>query len=272
MATKSTLKTIWYTPDPVWIKIQPLLGPEKLPGTPGRPAVPFRRVLDGIIYVLRTGCQWKAAPKEFGSGSTLHRRFQQWVAAGVFLQIWVLLLEEYDQLRGIAWQWQSLDTIMTKAPLGGEATGPNPTDRAKSGTKRHVLSDQRGAPLAVGVTAANRHDMKAACEVLDAVVLKRPKPSRRLKQHLCLDKAYDFPEIDRGVRARGYEPHIRHRGEPPLQGKRRHPARRWVVERTHSWHNRYRRLLIRWEKKAENFLALFHLACAITIYRLTVLG
>ena len=82
MAESKHLPTIWRLPDEVWAEIKPLLPPEKPAGTPGRPAVPFRKVLDGILYVLRTGCQWKAVPKEFGSGSTCHQRFQEWERTG----------------------------------------------------------------------------------------------------------------------------------------------------------------------------------------------
>ena len=152
--------------------------------------------------------------------------------------------------------------------FGGAQTGPNPTDRGKSGTKRHVLTDQRGAPLAVTITAANCHDMKAAFATLDALVPRRPPIRPYHPQHLCLDKGYDYPEIDEGVRQRGYLTHIRRRGERKLEpGERHHPARRWVVERTNSWHNRFRKLAVRFEKKVENYLALVHLACALIIYR-----
>ena len=82
-----------------------------------------RPVLDGILYVLRTGCQWKAAPSEFGSASTLHRYFQEWTKKGVFFRLWKEALREYDALKRIDWGWQSLDGAMTKAPLGGEKSG-----------------------------------------------------------------------------------------------------------------------------------------------------
>ncbi len=113
------LPTIRSIPDDLWVEIAPLLGEEKRPGTRGRPPVPFREVLDGILYVLRTGCQWKQLPREYGSGSTCHRRFQQWVSQGVFERLWIRLLERYDELRGIKWKWQSLDSSSVKAPLGG---------------------------------------------------------------------------------------------------------------------------------------------------------
>ena len=116
---KRTLGTIRHIPDDLWLEVQSLLPPEKKPGTNGRPVVPFRKVLDGILFVLRTGCQWKDLGAEFGSGSTCHRRFQEWVKMGVFRQLWVKLLERYDELRGIRWEWQSLDSLSVKAPLGG---------------------------------------------------------------------------------------------------------------------------------------------------------
>jgi len=88
-------------------------------------------ILEGIFYVLRTGIQWKATPREYGSSSSLHRYFQALVTAGFFETIWAKGLERYDELKGIGWEWQSLDGCMTKSPLGGEAVGRNPTDRGK---------------------------------------------------------------------------------------------------------------------------------------------
>ena len=117
---RKTLGTIRRIPDDLWMEVQPLLPHEKALGTNGRPVVPFRMVLDGILYVLRTGCQWKMLPAEYGSGSTCHRRFQEWVRKGVFQKLWVKLLERYDELKGISWEWQSLDSLAVKAPLGGK--------------------------------------------------------------------------------------------------------------------------------------------------------
>lgn len=113
------LPTIRRLPSDLWMEIEPMLGREKEPKTRGRPPVPFRYVLDGILYVLRTGCQWKALPREYGSGSTCHRRFQQWVRDGVFEKLWVKLLNRYDDIKGIKWKWLSLDSSSVKAPLGG---------------------------------------------------------------------------------------------------------------------------------------------------------
>ena len=272
MATKPTLNTIWHIPDDLWKKIKPLLGTEKALGTEGRPVVPYRVVFNGILYVLRTGCQWKHAPEKFGSGSTLHRRFQQWRKRGVFTRLHRILLRQYDARRGILWLWQALDSASTKAPLGGQKTGKNPTDRAKLGTKRHIVTDQRGAPLALVISGANRHDKKLALATIDAIAVERPRVSDQDKQHLCGDKGYDFDDVREGLEERGYTVHIPPRGVPPQSGARKHKAKRWVVERTHSWLNRYRRLLVRWEKNDENYAALIHFAFSIELYRLIVLG
>ena len=112
------LPTIRRIPDDLWDKIKLLLPSEKPHYTTGLPIIPFRNVLDGIL-LLRTGCQWKMMPKEYGSGSTCHRRFQEWTVSKVFQRLWVRLLEGYDDLRGIGWKWQALDSISVKAPLGG---------------------------------------------------------------------------------------------------------------------------------------------------------
>lgn len=121
------------------------------------------------------------------------------------------------------------------------------------------------------MTGAHCHDMKAAAATLDALVVERPRPTPEQSQHLCLDKGYDFPEIETAVRHRCYIPHIRRRGDSVPQC-RRHPARRWVVERTGSWHNRFRKLLVRFEKHVENYLGLVHLACCLIVYRQILLG
>ena len=110
----------WRLPDELGDRIEPLMPQVRRSRKGGRPWVPLRQMLDGIFYVLRTGCQWKAVPPEFGSGSTLHRWFQKLVKRGLFRKLWEGGLMEYDDLKGIQWDWQSIDGAMTKAPLGGE--------------------------------------------------------------------------------------------------------------------------------------------------------
>ena len=107
-------------PDALWKRIDPLLPNYKRSCKGGRPRLSLRKVMTGILYVLHTGCQWKAMPREFGSGSAIHAYFQDWVNRGVFQKLWKAALEEYDDLKGIDWEWQSLDGAMNKSPLGGE--------------------------------------------------------------------------------------------------------------------------------------------------------
>jgi transposase len=127
LTEKSTQKEVpsWELSDELWQKIEPLLPKpksrlrgrgKKRRNVGGRPAAPRRRVMAGILHILRTGCQWNAVPKEFGSGKTLHRYFQKWVRARVFKKMWQAGLMEYDEVKGIQWEWQSVDGAMTKAP------------------------------------------------------------------------------------------------------------------------------------------------------------
>jgi transposase len=138
----------------------------------------------------------------------------------------------------------------------------------KKGTKRSLLVDGRGAPLSLIVAGANRHDVKLLAQTLDAIVIRRPKPTRNKPQHLCVDKGYRGKAADVQMRARGYIPHVP--TQSPQRGghKTNGRARRWVVERTHSWINNYRKLRVRYEKKAANFEALLHLATAMICWRM----
>jgi putative transposase len=156
-----------------------------------------------------------------------------------------------------------------QSPLGGEATGPNPTDRGKCGTKRSLLTEEQGIPIAVVVAGANRHDMKLLADTLDAAVMERPEPTEEAPQHVCLDKGYDDDVCRQEVESRGYIPHIRCRGEEQ-QARREIPgyrARRWVVEVCHSWLNRFRKILVRFEKKLATHLALLQFACAYIVLK-----
>jgi putative transposase len=158
--------------------------------------------------------------------------------------------------------------------VGGK-TGPNPTDRAKGGTKRSLLTDGAGMPLGLAVGGANVNDFKLVRETIESIPLDRPRPTRNRPQGLCLDKGYDYDEVRALARQFRYTAHIRSRGEEAQLIKRRarFTARRWVAERTHSWMNRFRRILIRWEKKPENYLAMLHLACGwITYHASGLLG
>ena len=120
-------------PDGMWERIEVLLPKRRRRKVGGRPPLSWRPVIDGIFYVLRTGCQWKAAPKCFGSGSSLHRYFQMLVKRRCFADLWAMALLEYDDLVGLEWKWQSMDGAMTKAPLGGEKNRAQPDRSGQAG-------------------------------------------------------------------------------------------------------------------------------------------
>lgn len=132
-----------------------------------------------------------------------------------------------------------------------------------------MLVEATGGPLAAVVAAANVHDTKLLAETLAASVVERPVPSAAQPQHLCLDKGYDNPTGHAAVAAHAYTGHIRRIGEEKLDsnGEKRHPARRWVVERTLGWLSKCRALLVRYDKKSSNYLGLIQLACGLLWYR-----
>ncbi|WP_086003133.1 IS5 family transposase [Polaromonas sp. JS666] len=278
MATRKRVES-WVVTDEFWRRVEPLIPVRERSADKeylrkagaGRPPKPARQVFEAVVYVLRTGCQWKALPKErFGSASAVHKRFLEWEAAGVFEAIWKAGLAEYDQMEGIAWRWQSIDGAMFKAPLAQEAVGRNPTDRGKKGgSKRHLLVDGRGVPLSLVVTGANEHDVTQLDAVLQTIMVKRKTPGARRSKHLCADAGYRGRRALEIIESHGYIPHVVDRGKE-ADAKRRDPtkkARRWVVEVCHSWFNRFRKLLVRYEKLKRSFVALNHIAAAIIALR-----
>jgi transposase len=269
--TKPDQVDFFQVPDELWQAIQKLLPQRPTQGRRGRPPCDDRAALNFIWYVLWTGCQWKAVHRDwFGiSSSAAHDRFQLWRGLDIFGELMKAMVEYYQVEREVGWEWQALDSKSVPAPLGGPKTGKNPTDRAKAGSKIHILVDAQGLPLALHVTGANEHDKWSADDLIDAIVVDRPDP-QETPQHLCADKGYDYPDVHEKVATEQYIPHIKHRrrkNEPPAEecpipGEHRYPARRWVVERTLSWLAKRRSLKVRWCKKDENWLALIQFACA----------
>lgn len=159
----------WEVSDAFWEKVSPLVPvPERDPNKAyrrksggGRKPMEHRQIFEAIMYVLRTGCQWKALPKErFGSPSAIHTHFMRWMHAGFFVSIWRAGLAEYDEMEGIAWHWQSIDGAMTKAPMAQETVGRNPTDRGKKRKQASCLGGRAWRPL---VDSRNR-SKQARCE------------------------------------------------------------------------------------------------------------
>lgn len=147
MASDGTLR-FHQIPEALWQRIDLVIPIYKSNCKGGRPRLAMRNIVGGILYVLATGCQWKAMPRQFGSGSAIHAYFQEWVEAGVFQELWELALTEYDDLFGIDWQWQSLDGAMTKSPLGGEKNREKPNGSRQ--TRRQAFHTDRWSRRATG--------------------------------------------------------------------------------------------------------------------------
>lgn len=214
--TVKPLETIWEVSDELWAHIEPILlkdAPPPPPAKGGRPRTNWRQAFNGIIFRMRSGCQWNQLPKQFGDDSSVHRWFQRWCKNKVMEKIWAVLVEECDELGGVHWEWQSADGAQGKARFGGGHVGPNPTDRGKNGTKRSLVVEQDGGPLGVVIAGANVHDTKLLEQTLKAIVVELPKPTVENPQHLCLDKGYDNPTGREAAITKGHTAHIRRIGE-----------------------------------------------------------
>lgn len=129
-------------PEALWAQMVLVLPPPKVRKKDGRPRMEDRQAMTAMVYVLRTGCQWKALPRSLGAPSTVHDRFQEWREAQVFERLWQAGLLTYDTLKGLEWEWQAMDGTMTKAPLGGETGGQKP-DRARQARDQTERADRR---------------------------------------------------------------------------------------------------------------------------------
>ena len=263
--------------DELWARIEPLLQFSQRTRPGGSPPRPLRSLFNGIFYLLKTGCQWDMIPKCYGSKSTLHEHYQRWVKAGVFERIFGLNIKEYDAAWGIGWVHQAMDGGIVQAPTrhpGGsraaeDGLGRNPTDRGRQGSKLHLHVEQSGIPLGIEVVGANVHDSRLVSSTLETLIIERPAVTPQSAQHLSLDKGYDYKRVEREVQDHHYTAHIRRIGEEKQDatGEKKHPARRWVVERTIAWLKGFRALRTRYICKGKNYLALVHLACAIIVFR-----
>ena len=196
--------------DELWQRLQPLL-PKRRRNRhvqyAGRKPAEDRRVLNGILFVLRTGVPWRALPatSDFPSGVTCWRRLRRWHKAGVWQRLFEALLVELQKAHQIDWYRALVDSASLRAPGGGKKTGPNPTDRRKLGSKHHVLTDAHGIPLATVLTKANRHDVTQLLPLLDKVPRvrgQRGAPRSRPKQ-VQADRAYDSEPHRRRLKKRG---------------------------------------------------------------------
>ncbi len=257
--------------DALWTHTAPLLPPERPKPKGGRPRIADRAVLTGIVFVLQSGIPWEMLPQELGCGSGMScwRRLRDWQRAGVWKRLHHVLLQRLQDAGQIDWERASLDSASVPAPGGGEQTGKDPTNRGKLGTKRHLVVDRHGLPVAIILSAANVHDSKLLEDTVDAIPplrlpgKRRGRPRKRPRQ-LHADKGYDYPRCRQALRARNIIPRIARRG---IESSERLGRYRWVVERTLAWLNRFRRLKVRYERRADIHHALLSCGCALICLR-----
>jgi transposase len=224
-----------YIIEPIWQQLSALLPRTQTEHPLGchRPRIPDRVVFEKLVQVLVFGCAYERISDESCSASTLRRRRDQWIEAGVMEALEAMALESYDRTIGLELFEVAVDGCITKAPCGGEKAGKSPVDRGKQGIKRSTVVDADGVPLGVITAPANRHDSPLLGETLHTVGGLPERAS------VHLDRAYDSNATRQLLESRGLIGAISEKGKPaPLRG-----GTRWVVERTNSWHNAHKKLV-----------------------------
>jgi transposase len=237
--------------DRQWEFIQPLLPPS---ARTGRPRADDRRTVEGILYVLITGCRWQDLPREYGAPTTVWRRLKRWGEAGIWERIWRTALAVLDGQGKLDWTMAFLDGSFAPAKNGGDKVGL--TKKGK-GTKWMLVVDGTGLPLGFHLDGANRAEVKLAEQTLDTIRVSRPRG--RPKQHpqkLVADRRYDSSAFRRALRGRGIRMCIPPKRRPktwkakrgrPIVARKGDYRQRFKVERSFAWLGNFRRLLIRWE-------------------------
>jgi transposase len=256
--------------DELWERIKPLLPPPRRRRFrfPGRKSLDYRKILTGILFVLKSGIAWDTLPAELGCGcgKTCRHYLQVWHQAGVWQRLHALLLAELNGADEIDWSRALIDASFAKAPEGGEDTGPNPTDRSKSGSKHHVLTDAQGIPLNATVTAANVNEVTQLLNVLvnKPAVGGKPGPKRELPERLQGDSGYDSEPLRVLLRWLGITPLLGKRWREHGSGLGRF---RWFVERTISWLHSFGRLRRRLDRLTEIQEGFLRLSCSLVCLR-----
>lgn len=248
--------------EPLWSQFGALIPPveDHHPLGCHRPRITDRVVFDKLIQVLVLGAAYEKIGDSSCSATTIRRRRDEWIIAGIFPALEQLCLEAYDRIVGLELENLSVDGCIVKAPCGGELSGKSPVDRGKQGTKRSVLTDGKGIPLGCVAAPANRHDsplLRPTLEKLSRFGFHLPQ---RITVHL--DAGYDSGKTRTLLTELGCEWVISTKGEPLQAGAR------WVVERTNSWHTRgFKKLLICTERRARVIDAMISLANSIIVLR-----
>jgi transposase len=248
--------------DDLWELIEPLLPPQKprRKRFPGRKPIEARKALTGILFVLKTGIGWEYLPQEMGCGSgmTCWRRLRDWNAAGVWDKIHRVLLERLHNADKLDWSRAVIDSSSVRAVLGGA--------RPAQASKHHVVTDGNGIPLAAHTTGANRHDVTQVNSLIDGIPPVRGKTGRprRRPEVVYGDRAYDSQPHRDSLSALGIRSRLARRGDAHGSGLGKI---RWVVERTMSWLHQYRRLRVRYERRADIHDAFLKIGCALICYK-----
>jgi transposase len=228
-----------YIIEPIWEQFRALLPDREVYHPLGchRPRIPDRVVFGKLVQILVFGCAYRRIADEECSATTLRDRRDEWIACGAMEKLRTIALEAYDRYLGLELSDVAVDGCITKAPCGGEEAGRSPVDRGKRGTKRSTAVDGRGIPVGTATAPANRHDSPLLTQTLDAVVETLGELPERASVHL--DRGYDSKATRERLEERGLVAEISEKGKPaPLAA-----TRRWVVERTNSWHNAHKKLV-----------------------------
>ena len=231
--------------EPIWDQFSALLPPHPVAHPLGchRPRIPDRLVFDKLVQVLVFGCAYERIADATCSATTLRRRRDAWIDAGVMATLHDIVLAAYDRMIGLELADLAVDGCITKAPCGGEVAGRSPVDRGKQGLKRSTLVEAQGLPLDAIAAPANRHDSPLLEPTLDTLARLDPLPDS-ITVHL--DRGYDSAVTRERLAARGLLAEIAEKGKPaPLTA-----GKRWVVERTNAWTNAHKKLVWCTERRA----------------------
>ncbi len=233
-----------YIIEPVWQQFLALLPSRETSHPLGchRPRIPDRVVFEKLVQVLVFGCAYWRIADEGCSATTLRRRRDEWIEAGVMEELEEMVRESYDRVIGLDTAEVAVDCCITKAPCGGHKAGRSPVDRGKRGIKRSVVVDAEGIPLGVVSAPANRHDSPLLAPTLDALEALGLPPE---PVSVYLDRGYDSSLTRRLLQERGLVGEISEKGKPDPLGV----TKRWVVERTNSWSNAHKKLVWCTEKE-----------------------
>ncbi len=228
-----------YIIEPIWEQFTALLPEREVDHPLGchRSRIPDRVVFEKLVQILVFGCAYRRIADEGCSATTLRGRRDEWIACGVMETLRGIALEAYDRFIGLELTDVAVDGCITKAPCGGEKAGRSPVDRGKRGIKRSTAVDARGIPIGSVTAGANRHDSPLLAPTLEHASESAGGLPEGASVHL--DRGYDSFVTRERLKERGLTPEIAEKGKPaPLAA-----TRRWVVERTNSWHNAHKKLV-----------------------------